>query len=368
MNVTKATIEEIIQQYQDPYLEVDLLSAGCVKSIEINEGASPAVKVDIVLGFFAKAHSEALKEHFEAEIKAKCGVDATVSVSTKVVAHKVQGQLHALPNVRNIIAVASGKGGVGKSTTSVNLALSLLNEGAKVGILDADIYGPSLPTMLNSHEKPVSLDGKSMEPVETQGLQTNSIGYLIADRDAAIWRAPMAVSALAQMLKETNWKDLDYLIVDMPPGTGDIQLTLAQQVPVSGSVIVTTPQDIALLDARKGITMFEKVGIPILGVVENMSYHICSNCGHEEAIFGTDGGRDLAEKEGITLLGRMPLDIKIREEADRGQPTATTDDHLAELYRDIALKMAAKLSLRERDRMAGFPKVVVQQSQGKELK
>lgn len=368
MSVTKETVEGIIKQHTDHFLGVDLVSARCVKSVEINEAESPAIKVGIVLGFHAKAHSEHIKEFFEKEIAEKTGKSVSVAVSTKVVAHKVQGQLHALPNVRNIIAVASGKGGVGKSTTSVNLALSLLNEGAKVGILDADIYGPSLPTMLNSHEKPVSVDGKSMEPVVTQGLQTNSIGYLIADRDAAIWRAPMAVSALAQMLKETNWKDLDYLIVDMPPGTGDIQLTLAQQVPVAGSVIVTTPQDIALLDARKGITMFEKVGIPILGIVENMSYHICANCGHEEAIFGTDGGKALAEQENITLLGRMPLDIKIREEADSGKPTATTKDKLAELYSEIAIKTAALLSLRERDRMAGFPKVVVQQSQGKELK
>ncbi len=368
MSVTKETIEGIFKQHTDYFLGVDLVTAGCVKSVEINEGASPAVKVGVVLGFYAKEHSNHIKEFFEKEITEKTGLTAAVEVSTKVVAHKVQGQLHALPNVRNIIAVASGKGGVGKSTTSVNIALSLLNEGAKVGILDADIYGPSLPTMLNSHEKPVSIDGKSMEPVETQGLQTNSIGYLIADRDAAIWRAPMAVSALAQMLKETNWKDLDYLIVDMPPGTGDIQLTLAQQVPVAGSVIVTTPQDIALLDARKGITMFEKVGIPILGIVENMSYHICSNCGHEEAIFGTDGGKALAEDEGRTLLGRMPLNKKIREEADSGKPTATTQDPLAKLYQEIAIKMAAVLSLRERDKMAGFPKVVVQQSQGRELK
>lgn len=368
MSVTKETVEGIIKQHTDKYLEVDLVTAGCVKSVEIDAASTPAVKVGIVLGFHAKAHSQYIKEFFEQEIADKTGLTTSVEVTTKIVAHKVQGQLHALSNVRNIVAVASGKGGVGKSTTSVNLALSLLNEGARVGILDADIYGPSLPTMLNSHEKPVSIDGKSMEPVETQGLQTNSIGYLIADRDAAIWRAPMAVSALAQMLKETNWKDLDYLIVDMPPGTGDIQLTLAQQVPVAGSVIVTTPQDIALLDARKGITMFEKVGIPILGIVENMSYHICANCGHEEAIFGTDGGKALAEKENVRLLGRMPLDIKIREEADSGKPTATTKDHLAELYREIAIKTAAVLSLRDRDRMAGFPKVVVQQSQSKELK
>ncbi|MHC5226430.1 iron-sulfur cluster carrier protein ApbC [Ignatzschineria sp. LJL83] len=368
MKVTKEMIEDIIKQQKDHFLGVDLISAGCVKSVEVREGSSPQIQVDIVLGFYAKAHSVHIKESLEALIAEKTGQNALVNVSTKVVAHKVQGQLHALPNVKNIIAVASGKGGVGKSTTSVNLALSLMNEGAKVGILDADIYGPSLPTMLNSHEKPKSIDGKSMEPVEAQGLQTNSIGYLIADRDAAIWRAPMAVSALAQMLKETNWKDLDYLIVDMPPGTGDIQLTLAQQVPVAGSVIVTTPQDIALLDARKGITMFEKVGIPILGIVENMSYHICSNCGHEEAIFGTDGGKELAEKEDITLLGRMPLNRKIREELDNGQPTATTGDDLAKLYQEIAIKTAAILSLRERDRMAGFPKVVVQQSQGKELK
>ncbi len=362
MEITKENIESFFKQHTDPYLGTDFVSAGCVKSIEIEEGRKPRVNVEIVLGFYAKEHSKAIVKFYEDELKKAFGCKPKVKVETKVVAHKVQGQLRSLPNVKNIIAVASGKGGVGKSTTSVNLALSLAKEGAKVGVLDADIYGPSLPTMLGSKERPVSKDGKSMEPVMTQGLQTNSIGYLIADADAAIWRAPMAVSALAQMLKETNWKDLDYLIVDMPPGTGDIQLTLAQQIPVAGSVIVTTPQDIALLDAKKGLTMFNKVNIPILGIVENMSYHICSNCGHEEAIFGADGGANLAAKEGITLLGRMPLDMRIREEADKGKPTASTKHPLADKYRDIAITMAARLSLRERDMMAGFPKVVVQQA------
>lgn len=367
MKITKDVVAGIIGQEVDRYLGMDLRSAGCVKAIEIDD-AQKKISVQIVLGFYAKAHSEMIQTTLSTLISQETGYSATVTVESKVVAHKVQGQLHAMANVKNIIAVASGKGGVGKSTTAVNLALALQQEGASVGILDADIYGPSLPTMLNTHEKPVSLDGKSMEPIMAQGLQSNSIGYLIAQADAAIWRAPMAVSALTQMLKETAWKELDYLIIDMPPGTGDIQLTLAQQIPVAGSVIITTPQDIALLDARKGINMFEKVGVPILGIIENMSFHICSQCGHEEAIFGTLGGDHLAKEANVALLGQMPLDISIRQEADRGAPTVTAGGPLADRYREMAIKMSAILSLRERDRMAGFPKVVVQQSQGKELK
>jgi len=357
MTITKERVEALIGTKTDPYLEMDLVSADCVKSIKI---AADKVSVEIELGFYANAHSKTIEAEYSELLTNELGVKTEVSCTSRVVAHKVQGSLKPLPNVKNIIAVSSGKGGVGKSTTSVNIAFSLLREGAKVGVLDADIYGPSIPTMLNSHERPVSKDNETMEPVVTQGLQTNSIGYLIADKDAAIWRAPMAVSALAQLLKQTNWKELDYLIVDMPPGTGDIQLTLAQQIPVAGSVIVTTPQDIALLDAVKGINMFKKVNIPILGVVENMSFHICSNCGHEEFIFGSDGGKRLAEEYGVGLLGRMPLDVRIREEADKGAPTASTEHELASYYHEIATKMAAKLSLRDKDMMGKFPKIVVQ--------
>jgi ATP-binding protein involved in chromosome partitioning len=268
-----------------------------------------------------------------------------------------------LPNVKNIVAVASGKGGVGKSTTAVNLALALAAEGASVGVLDADIYGPSLPTMLGLHgQRPESPDNQSMNPLVGHGLQANSIGFLIEEDNPMVWRGPMATSALEQLLRQTNWRELDYLIVDMPPGTGDIQLTLAQRVPVTGAVIVTTPQDIALLDAKKGLKMFEKVGIPILGIVENMSIHVCSNCGHEEHIFGAGGAERMAKDYGVTVLGSLPLDIAIRERADSGTPTvvAEPDGALARRYRDIARGVALAIAERARDMTSKFPSIVVQ--------
>jgi len=267
-----------------------------------------------------------------------------------------------LPNVKNIVAVASGKGGVGKSTTAVNLALALASDGASVGILDADIYGPSLPMMLGIEGRPESQDGQSMNPMRGHGMQANSIGFLIEQDNPMVWRGPMATSALEQLLRQTNWEDLDYLIVDMPPGTGDIQLTLSQRVPVTGAVIVTTPQDIALLDAKKGLKMFEKVGIPILGIVENMGTHICSNCGHEEHIFGAGGGDRMAKEYGVEVLGSLPLDIGIREQADSGRPTvvADPDGRIAGIYRSIARKVAIHIAERARDMTSKFPNIVVQ--------
>jgi len=283
-------------------------------------------------------------------------------ISHKIAAHSVQTNVRRMDNVRNIIAVASGKGGVGKSTTSVNLALALAAEGAAVGILDADIYGPSQPRMMGLSGQPESKDGKSLEPMENYGIQTMSIGYLVDDDTPMIWRGPMVTGALEQLLNDTNWRDLDYLIIDLPPGTGDIQLTLTQKVPVSGSVIVTTPQDIALLDAKKGLKMFEKVKVPVLGIVENMSTHICSQCNHEEAIFGSGGGAKMAADAGVDLLGQLPLELRIREEADNGQPTVVADPQstTAGRYREIARKTAAKLSRQGKDYSAKFPKIVIQ--------
>jgi ATP-binding protein involved in chromosome partitioning len=286
----------------------------------------------------------------------------TVNVSSKIVAHKAQQGVSLLPNVKNIIAVASGKGGVGKSTTSVNLALALAAEGATVGLLDADIYGPSQPQMLGISGRPESADGKSMEPMQAHGIQAMSIGFLIDTDTPMVWRGPMVTGALEQLLRETNWQSLDYLIIDLPPGTGDIQLTLSQKIPVTGAIIVTTPQDIALLDARKGLKMFEKVNIPILGIVENMSTHICSKCGHEEHIFGAGGGELMAKDYNVDLLGSLPLDIGIRMQADSGTPTviANPDSKIAAIYKEIARKAAIKIANTSLDHSSKFPNIVIQ--------
>jgi ATP-binding protein involved in chromosome partitioning len=284
-----------------------------------------------------------------------------VTITTKIVSHAVQRGVKLVPGVKNIVAVASGKGGVGKSTTAVNLALALAAEGAKVGVLDADIYGPSQPMMLGIDRRPESDDGQTMEPLENHGVQVMSIGFLINQDEAMIWRGPMATQALEQLLRQTNWQDLDYLIVDMPPGTGDIQLTLSQRVPMTGAVIVTTPQDIALIDARKAVTMFEKVGVPILGVVENMAVHVCSNCGHAEHIFGEGGGKRYAEDKGIEYLGALPLAMHIREQADSGKPTvvADPDSEAAKIYRSVARKVAIKIASRAKDFSSKFPTITV---------
>jgi ATP-binding protein involved in chromosome partitioning len=277
----------------------------------------------------------------------------------------VQPNLKPLADVSNVIAIASGKGGVGKSTTAANLALALHRDGASVGVLDADIYGPSQPLMLGlTGQRPTSEDGKTMLPLVAHGLQVMSMGFLIDPDQPMVWRGPMVTQALNQLLQQTRWSALDYLIVDMPPGTGDIQLTLSQRVPVSGAVIVTTPQDIALLDARKGLQMFRKVSVPVLGIVENMSTHICSNCGHAEAIFGSGGGERMARDFDVELLGRLPLELAIREQTDSGSPTvvAAPDSPAAQAYLQTARRMAARLAMQGRDYSRRFPNIVVEDS------
>ncbi len=355
-------VEDALKAYQDPYLKADLVTAKAVKNIAV-QGSN--AEIDIELGFAAEGYRDELVRQVTACARRVTGItNVQVRVRFNIVAHAVQKGVKPMRNVKNIIAVASGKGGVGKSTTAVNLALALAAEGARVGILDADIYGPSQPRMLGSQAKPETRDGKSMEPIISHGIQSMSIGYLIDEESPMIWRGPMVTQALEQLLKDTNWKDVDYLVIDLPPGTGDIQLTLAQKVPVSGAVIVTTPQDIALLDARKGLKMFQKVDVPVLGIIENMSTHICSQCGHEEHIFGSGGGQSMAEQYDMELLGQLPLDISIRENADGGHPSVIADPNgaIAQIYRNIARKIAASLSLRAKDYSAKFPNIVIQNS------
>lgn len=340
MSIDRALVDAALAAVVDPNTGRPYAASKGVRNVAID---GDAVTVDVVLGYPAKSLHDDVRAQVAAALKAVPGVrDARVNVSQEIVAHTAQRGVKLMPNVKNIVAVASGKGGVGKSTTAVNLALALAAEGASVGILDADIYGPSLPTMLGIHGRPESPDDQSMNPLVGHGVQANSIGFLIEEDNPMIWRGPMATSALEQLLRQTNWRDLDYLIVDMPPGTGDIQLTLSQRVPVTGAVIVTTPQDIALLDAKKGLKMFEKVGIPIIGIVENMSMHTCSNCGHEEHIFGAGGAERMAKDYGVTVLGNLPLDMSIREQADGGTPTvvADPDGKIAQRYREIARSVA----------------------------
>ncbi len=359
-DVSQLQVETALKEVIDPYLEQDLVTAKCVKNIAVAGGR---VTVEIVLGYPARGSQQALAARLKEKVAALPGVqDVTVGVSSKVVAHGVQKGVKPVPGIKNIIAVASGKGGVGKSTVAVNLALALSAEGATVGILDADIYGPSQPRMLGTRMKPESKDGRTMEPVVSYHLQSMSIGFLVDEETPMIWRGPMVTQALEQLLKDTHWQDVDYLVIDLPPGTGDVQLTLAQKVPVSGALIVTTPQDIALLDARKAYKMFEKVEVPVLGVVENMSTHICSKCGHEEHIFGEGGGQKMAEQYDIDFLGAIPLDIRIREQTDNGRPTvvAEPDGRLSQIYRDIARRVAAKLSLKKKDYSGAFPSIVIQ--------
>ena len=359
MSNTKTEIEQALATWTDPIMGVDLVSAKAIKSIQI-DGAQ--AMVEVVLGYPARSCYKFMATQLGEKITAVPGIQsADVQIRSEIVSHVVQKSLKPLPNVKNIIAVASGKGGVGKSTTAVNLALALASEGAHVGILDADIYGPSLPLMLGLSGTPESLDGKTMEPKVAFGIQSISIGYLVDQDTPMIWRGPMVTQALQQLVNTTRWKGLDYMIVDLPPGTGDIQLTLSQQIPVAGAIIVTTPQDIALLDAQKGLKMFQKVDIPVLGIVENMSTHICSNCGHEEPIFGSGGGDSMARRHGVDMLGSVPLDISIRKNADSGTPTivAEPDSKIAASYRDIARKMAARLALRKKDQRGLFPHIVV---------
>lgn len=332
------------------------------KTCEVTLDGSDA-SVTVTLGYPSHNGQTALQQRIESAL-APLGVRLkALNIKTQIIAHAVQKTLRPLPTVRNIIAVASGKGGVGKSTTAVNLALALRDLGARVGLLDADIYGPSVPIMLGLSGKPKSLDGKSMEPLEGHGLQANSIGFLIDEDAPTIWRGPMVTQALTQLLSQTNWKDLDYLIVDMPPGTGDIALTMAQKVPLVGAVIVTTPQDLALADARRGLRMFQKVDVPVLGIVENMSTHVCSKCGHVEAIFGEHGGRDMAAEYNQPWLGALPLQLSIRTQTDSGNPTvaADPDSEAARIYRSIALQVAANVAALPRDTAAFAPRVVARQ-------
>ncbi|MBS0291152.1 MAG: iron-sulfur cluster carrier protein ApbC [Proteobacteria bacterium] len=362
MAMTEQDLLAALASVQDPHTGKDFVSTRAVRNVQISGGD---VAFDVELGYPAKSLVPALRQQFIAAARGLAGVqNVSVNISSKVISHAVQRGVQLLPGVKNIVAVASGKGGVGKSTTAANLALALAAEGARVGVLDADIYGPSQPMMLGISGRPESLDGKNMEPLENYGVQVMSIGFLVEPDQAMIWRGPMATQALEQLLRQTNWKDLDYLIVDMPPGTGDIQLTLSQRVPITGAVIVTTPQDIALLDARKGIKMFEKVGVPILGIVENMAVHVCSNCGHVEHIFGADGGRKMAQEYGMAYLGALPLALQIREQADSGRPTvvADPDGEVAQIYKQVARDVAVKIAQQSKDFSAKFPTITISKS------
>ena len=359
MAVTQEALSAALAGVTDPNTGKPLVGPKSLKNVQIADGD---VSFDLVLGYPAKSQHAAMRKALVAAAKAVPGVDnVSVNITTQVASHAVQRGVQLMPNVKNIIAVASGKGGVGKSTTAANLALALAAEGASVGLLDADIYGPSQPMMLGIDRRPESDDGKTMEPLENHGVQVMSIGFLVDQDEAMIWRGPMAVQALEQLLRQTNWKDLDYLIVDMPPGTGDIQLTLSQRVPMTGAVIVTTPQDIALLDAKKGIKMFEKVGVPILGIVENMAVHICSNCGHVEHIFGADGGKKMAAQYNMDYLGALPLDINIRLQADSGKPTvvADPDGEVAGIYKSVARQVAVGIAEKAKDFSSKFPTITV---------
>ena len=359
MAVSELQVQTALKELVDPNTHKDYVSTKSARNIKI-EGE--AVSVDILLSYPAQSQLATIKQQVEDKLKSMDGVsNATANVSFKIVSHSVQRGVKLIPNVKNIIAIASGKGGVGKSTTAVNLALALSAEGARVGMLDADIYGPSQPTMLGITEKPESTDGKNLNPLIGHGIQAMSIGFLIDVETPMVWRGPMVTQALEQLLNNTNWSELDYLVVDLPPGTGDIQLTLAQRVPVTGAVIVTTPQDIALIDARKGLKMFEKVGIPIIGVVENMSLHICSACGHEERIFGEGGGERMCKDYSVEFLGALPLDGAIRADTDAGTPSVVSDPdgRVTDIYKMIARRVAVKIGETSEDHSNKFPNIVI---------
>jgi len=359
MAVSEQAVLAALTAVVDPNTGQDFVTTRALKNLRIDGGK---VAFDIDLGYPAKSQMPALEAALVDAARAVPGVqDVAAHLAIKVVAHAAQRGVALLPNVKNIVAVASGKGGVGKSTTAANLALALAAEGASVGLLDADIYGPSQPMMMGIEGRPESKDGKTMEPMENHGVQVISIGFLVNPDEAMIWRGPMATQALDQLLRQTNWRELDYLIVDLPPGTGDIQLTLSQRVPMTGAVIVTTPQDIALLDARKGIRMFEKVGVPILGIVENMAVHVCSQCGHAEHVFGEGGGQRIADQYKTDYLGGLPLDIRIREQADSGHPTVVADPQgdIANIYKSVARQVAIKIAAQAKDFSSKFPSITI---------
>jgi len=358
--MTENDVLSALKSVTDPNTGRDFVTEKVVKKVTVTGND---IAVELALGYPAKSQHESLKKLVQGALAKLPGAGrVTVGITTRIVSHAVQRGVKLVPGVKNIVAVASGKGGVGKSTTAVNLALALASEGATVGVLDADIYGPSQPTMLGISGRPESNDGKTLEPMEAYGIQAMSIGFMIDADTPMVWRGPMVTQALEQLLKDTRWREVDFLVVDMPPGTGDIQLTLAQKVPVTGAVIVTTPQDIALIDARKGLKMFEKVGVPIVGVVENMSIHVCTNCGHAEHIFGEGGAQKMCADYHVPFLGALPLDIRIREQADSGRPTvvADPDGKVAQIYREIARKVAISVAEKAADFSAKFPSIVVQ--------
>jgi ATP-binding protein involved in chromosome partitioning len=356
---SRADIENRLAEYQDPWLKQDLVTARAVQLIDIK---ADLISIRLLLGYplagIVTDYISQLKAHLAPVTQA---IPVTIEINWQIDSHVGQRGIKGMANVKNIIAVASGKGGVGKSTTAVNLAIALSAEGARVGILDADIYGPSQPTMLGATLPKEQREQKILLPVMSHGIQSMSIGYLVDTKAAMIWRGPMVTTALQQLLNDTQWDNLDYLVIDLPPGTGDIQLTLAQKIPVSGAVVVTTPQDLSLLDARRAYEMFHKVNIPVLGVIENMSMHICSACGHADAIFGEGGGHRLADEAGIDFLGALPLDKKIREQTDSGAPTVASDPDSAnaKIYRDVARRVAAKLALQAKDYSHKFPNIVI---------
>ena len=343
----------------DKHNSQDIVSSKSIKAINID---GDKLSIEVILKYPANSYNEELKQAIREVLSDSGASELDISISSKIASHATQNGANALPGIKNIIVIASGKGGVGKSTTSVNLALALHSEGARVAILDADIYGPSQPRMLGVKDlRPEGSENGNMIPVPAHGIQSMSIGYLVDEATPMVWRGPMVTQALEQLIHKTEWEDIDYMIIDMPPGTGDTQLTISQKIPVSGAVIVTTPQDIALIDAKKGLAMFEKVNIPILGIIENMSMHICSNCGHAEAIFGHGGGENMASDSGVNFLGALPLEINIRIDADDGTPTVVKDPNgkTAEIYKAIARKLAALLSL-QNESVGAFPNITIE--------